>query len=717
MRREHSWWLVPACAAGFLVLAGLGVSPTSEEDPAVQLERAIQLETVDGDLQAAMAQYRQIVASNGNHRALAAKALLRLGGCYEKLGQKEAARVYRQLLDDYPDQAEEVAAARQRLATLPESTTETASPPRFRKLVVPSKPKFRSGGMLSPDGTRLAFLAEGAVWTVPVSGQVHPDFAGEPVRLTPDMRAWDNGNATLSWSADGKWISFHTQPKNSLYVVPAGGGEARLVLEHGGGGPGSLGSRAGLSPDGTSLAFAQYHEKEVSLFTVPVAGGNPKLLTVGPAIEPAFSPDGRYVAYVAREPGTPPGSERLVKILPAEGGTSIVVSRTTGEPVSPFWSPDGQSLAFVVWLSGGKKGTDRDELWIVSLTAERRPAAEPTRISLGEVTRASRQGKPVQKYTTLSGWSARDEIAVFTEVPFDQAIYTVSSSGGRATRVALEGREPRWSPDGKRVYFRGLKGIEHVPPGGGESLLVPIRSDDEVVVAYPMGSNDVSPDGTRIVFAGFSRKDQGGHIFTLPIEGGAPTPITNVERHEGVDSNPCWSPDGRWVAFTRGNEEGPSGWQVLHDILVMPSTGGAVRKISSDSDRVAYSELAWSPDGQSIAYFGKDRTIRLIPVEGGASRVLWRDESINPDSAYGNGLSWSPDGSELAYAVPPTGSAIKILPATGGEPRLVQTGFTGFLNQVAWSPDGRTFAFSGTTGGEEEIWLMSDFLPLVRKAR
>lgn len=711
MKALRKAMLVSALLVGaLLTVAG---ATQDSADPGVQLRAAIEAEEVDGDLQAAIDLYQNIVADHGGNRAVAAKALLRLGGCYEKLGQEQARRTYQQIVHDYPDQAEEVTAARRRLAALPKSVAETAPAPRFRKLTIPSKPKHLSGGMLSPDGTRLAFLAEGAVWTVPVSGHVHPDVAGEPIRLTPDMRAWDNGNATLSWSADGRWISFHTQPKNSLYVVPAAGGEPKLVLEHGGGGPGTLGSRASLSPDGTTLAFAQYHEKVVSLFTVPAAGGNPKLLTVGPAIEPAFSPDGRYVAYVAREPGNPPGSEKLVEILPAAGGRPIDVSRTTGEPVSPFWSPDGRSLAFVVWLSGAKRGLDRNELWIVPLNDERQPAAEATKINLDEVTRASRQGEPAQKYTTLGGWSARGEIGVFTEVPFDAALYTVPATGGRATRVAWEGREPRWSPDGKRIYFRGQEGIEHVPPEGGESVLVPVGG--EILAAFPMGSNDVSPDGKRILFAGGSRKDRGGHVFTLPIEGGAPTPITNVGRHEGVDTNPCWSPDGRWVAFTRGDEEGPSGWQVLHDVFVVPSTGGAVRKVTSESDQVANSELAWSPDGRSIAYFGKDRTIRLIPVEGGSSRVLWRDESIDPNLVVFDGLSWSPGGAELVYTGPSMGSTIKILPATGGEPRTVQTGFEGAVTQVAWSPDGRTFAFSGTTGGEEEIWLMSDFLPLVRR--
>ncbi|MEJ2147639.1 MAG: hypothetical protein P8020_21165, partial [Acidobacteriota bacterium] len=72
------------CATLALAFATL---PQATEDPAVLLERAIQLETVDGNLDAAIELYQQIAAENGNHRALAAKALLRLGGCYEKLGQ------------------------------------------------------------------------------------------------------------------------------------------------------------------------------------------------------------------------------------------------------------------------------------------------------------------------------------------------------------------------------------------------------------------------------------------------------------------------------------------------------------------------------------------------------------------------------------------------------------------------------------------------------
>src|SRR5512139_3738805 len=82
------------------------------------LQKAILLETVDGNLQAAIDQYKKIVAENGTNRAVAARALLRLAGCYEKLGRNEAQKTYQQLIDAYPEQVETVRLALEQLSML-----------------------------------------------------------------------------------------------------------------------------------------------------------------------------------------------------------------------------------------------------------------------------------------------------------------------------------------------------------------------------------------------------------------------------------------------------------------------------------------------------------------------------------------------------------------------------------------------------------------------
>ena len=79
------------------------------------------------------------------------------------------------------------------------------------------------------------------------------------------------------------------------------------------------------------------------------------------------------------------------------------------------------------------------------------------------------------------------------------------------------------------------------------------------------------------------------------------------------------------------------------------------------------------------------------------------------------GLSWSPDASKLVYT---TFQKVWMIPASGGEPKQIPVGFDGSrIQQIDWSPDGKTLAFSGASGAEEEVWLMSDFLHLVKTPR
>src|SRR6516165_2775810 len=82
----------------------------------VKLEAGIAKEEVDGDLKSAMEIYQKIAADSSAPRDVRAKALLHIGGCYEKLG-KQARQVYEQVVRDYADQPA-ASQARTRLASL-----------------------------------------------------------------------------------------------------------------------------------------------------------------------------------------------------------------------------------------------------------------------------------------------------------------------------------------------------------------------------------------------------------------------------------------------------------------------------------------------------------------------------------------------------------------------------------------------------------------------
>src|ERR1700694_4654814 len=103
----------------------------------------------------------------------------------------------------------------------------------------------------------------------------------------------------------------------------------------------------------------------------------------------------------------------------------------------------------------------------------------------------------------------------------------------------------------------------------------------------------------------------GGYLWSVPREGGEARQLTTG----GHETNPVFSPDGKWIAFT-GQYDGNA------DVFVMPADGGGTKRLP----REAYADF--------------DR-IYVLPLEGGVPEVLpmWRAES----GAY------SPDASRFAY--------------------------------------------------------------------
>jgi hypothetical protein len=92
-----------------LVVAAADKSQDAER----QFKAAQNTELVDGDLKRAIDQYKKL--SQGSNRAIAARALLRMGGCYEKLGSKEADKQYDLVISKFADQREAVAEAKAHL--------------------------------------------------------------------------------------------------------------------------------------------------------------------------------------------------------------------------------------------------------------------------------------------------------------------------------------------------------------------------------------------------------------------------------------------------------------------------------------------------------------------------------------------------------------------------------------------------------------------------
>ncbi len=672
----------------------------SQESAEELYEAALFKKEAEGDLQGAIQLFLKIITKFPENRKMAAKAQLHIGLCFEKLGLKEAQNAFQKVIDNYPDRQEEVAIAKERIAALSKALEKVPRKPTFRKIRIPANPE---NGVLSPDGKNLAFASEGCIWSVPIHGKVDPDIAGAPIKLTEQIGAWNLGS-TLAWSADGKWIAFNVaeNEKVEIYIIPSSGGEPKKVpvdIDRGGH---VYYYRLSLSPDGEVLSLGSHEEEEQGegkknyIYTIPVEGGTAKKLTDAMTSQPAFSPDGKKIAYIKRYPSEPYKMSRGdIWVIQVDGGTPVQVSDLPGKARGPIWSPDGKMIAFN--LEPGKDNVS-EEMWIVPVSEDGRPAAPPTKIELSRWT-----------LQMLAGWTPDNKIGIFLVNPRHQAIYTVPASGGKAVQVTPEGFtfHPRWSPDGKRIFFRWDRGyIASVPAEGGEVSVVPIRSDARVVEALPGGGNAVSPDGKTIVFSAYKEGVPGVHIWTVPVEGGEPTQIITSPTQ---DRYPCWSPDGKSIAFIREHEKSKGIW-IAH-IYVVQAEGGEIKQLTSEADKVLIATVEFSPDGKSIAYFSTDNMIKVIPVRGGESKVLTKVDEANRHYE----LSWSPDGKKLAYACRGSIGSIWVVSVDGGEPMEVKTGLDAEASKIAWSPDGKKIAFTAIKGGESELWLMENFLPLVKK--
>jgi len=198
----------------------------------------------------------------------------------------------------------------------------------------------------SPDGTRIAFSSTR-------SGAPNlyvMDAGGGRVRRLTDAQAWESAPA---WSPDGRRIAFESgrdglsgplgiaRRHRSIFRVDAdGGGLVELV-----GGPGYSGTPA-WSPDGSRLAFVSDRDGGLDVYVAGADGGGVRRLTRDGAAagRPAWSRDGTRLAFDSA-PTPDAVAEAQLLVVNADGSGERPLVRGGG--YQPAWSPDGGWIAFV----------------------------------------------------------------------------------------------------------------------------------------------------------------------------------------------------------------------------------------------------------------------------------------------------------------------------------------------------------------------------------
>jgi Tol biopolymer transport system component len=138
-----------------------------------------------------------------------------------------------------------------------------------------------------------------------------------------------------NWSPDGTSLLFNGDGR--LYTVPITGGEPKLLDT---GEATRCNNDHGFSPDGKWLALSDQHDGPSRIYVLPSTGGTPRLVTpLGPSYWHGWSPDGRTLVYCAERSGN-----YDVYAIPVEGGPERRLTTAEGLDDGPEYAPDGPHL-------------------------------------------------------------------------------------------------------------------------------------------------------------------------------------------------------------------------------------------------------------------------------------------------------------------------------------------------------------------------------------
>ena len=381
--------------------------------------------------------------------------------------------------------------------------------------------------------------------------------------------------------------------------------------------------------------------------------------------QPAFSPDGRSVAFVSDR-----GGQNDIYVGLLSGGSLVRVTNDPNVEARPRWSPDGSKLLYARLNEWGLWDT-----WAI-------PA-------LGGIPHR------LVNNAADATWSPDGHRIAYANLATG-SIWTCDQAGRDPrplTRSELPAHhvQPAFSRDGRRLAF-----VRRLATGGpyGELAVADLATGDSRVLTGDgtfVGSPAWSPDDASVYFA--SGRGGGINIWKLSAHGGAPEQITVGQ---GDDADLDVSPDGRRILFSsfRTNIN-------LEEITLDDSGMQARRWITTDA---AHGELApaYSRDGKHIAYFtnrkgAENEAIWVMDADGSNAAPLVQDERVNIHPR------WSGDGQSIVFRTR-TGSLglgrsdeaeLRRIPLSGGAPQSAPVRVRDYSGDVG--PQDQ-FLFRGTDG-------------------
>lgn len=388
--------------------------------------------------------------------------------------------------------------------------------------------------------------------------------------------------------------------------------------------------------------------------------------------DPQVSPDGQWIAYTVSVPDLKKNkSDSDIWLLPLKGGEPRQLTRSPEADHSPRFSPDSRQIAFI----SGRDGVAN--IYLIDMAG-------------GEARKLTAAG------TALYGpiWSGDGQYLVCgsrllpkdkksvenrteTELPECQA---------RTIDRLLFRQWDRWLGDERNHLF-----LVTVKDGSLEDL-TPAEADVPPVSLAGGQAFDISPDGRQVCFV---RNDDpmlaistNHDLFILDIPSMTEKKIT---ANPALDRQPCYSPDGRYIAYTAMKKPG---YEADREVLTLYDCRTAVHTpLTAGLDRSPV-QVRWAPDSRAIYFTARQEgrsAVYRVDLKGRFKKIT--------DEGYNVALDLTPDGQTLVCLRSFNDLPYEIfsLPLKGGKARQLTFTNADILKEIAL-PKLQEFRFSGAGG-------------------
>lgn len=328
------------------------------------------------------------------------------------------------------------------------------------------------------------------------------DTIGEPI-VVGDGTATDDliGNIALSASRAGSLVyRAAATPSRQLVWFDRSGRQIGSIGEPDtrASDPVTRGNEQSVSPDGSAVALERSVNGNADIWLMDTARGVLRRLTSDPGIdrEPIWSPDGSRIAFVSMRKG--PG-DLYVKLASGAAPEELLLESPINKNVWD-WSPDGRFILYEV-----QSPQTRRDLWALPLDGDRKPFVVAQSAGIVEETegRFSKNGRWVAYTSDETG-----QVEVFVKA--------FPGLGGTARISASGGTTPRWSNDGKQIFYRALDNRLMSAP-------VTVRANGTLDVGTPVAFFTMRPSAVVV-----ASPDGQRFLLNTPLEDAVTTPLTVI---------------------------------------------------------------------------------------------------------------------------------------------------------------------------------------------